>query len=109
MPEPSAGTESLSPDRVQLRAPWFSRRPASELLCNGSMQNKAVRFGSLEPAHVTLARQSLLPLVVVLTLAACVLALLSAAPTVATASADAQSPPQQAPPRRHPARQCHVD
>src|SRR5258706_4607141 len=73
MPETSAGTESLRQDAVRLRAPW-SNRPASELLCNGSMQNKAVRFGSLEPAHVTLARQSLLPLVVVLTLAACVLA-----------------------------------
>jgi putative colanic acid biosynthesis UDP-glucose lipid carrier transferase len=38
------------------------------------MQNKAVRFGSLEPAHVTLAKQSILPLVVVLTLGVCVLA-----------------------------------
>ena len=73
MPEISAGTESLPQDAAPLRAPW-SNRPASELLCNGSMQNKAVRFGSLEPAHVTLAKQSLLPLVVVVTLAACVLA-----------------------------------
>src|ERR1700688_4752168 len=73
MPDTSAGTESLSHHPDQLRAPW-SNRPASDLLCNGSMQNKAVRFGSLEPAHVTLAKQSLLPLVVVLTLAACVLA-----------------------------------
>jgi putative colanic acid biosynthesis UDP-glucose lipid carrier transferase len=38
------------------------------------MQNKAVRFGSLEPARITLAKQSILPLVVVLTLAICVLA-----------------------------------
>jgi putative colanic acid biosynthesis UDP-glucose lipid carrier transferase len=73
MSEISAGTESLSPDNARLRAPC-SNRPASELLCNGSMQNKAVRFGSLEPAHVTLAKQGLLPLVVVVTLAACVLA-----------------------------------
>jgi putative colanic acid biosynthesis UDP-glucose lipid carrier transferase len=73
MPETSAGTESLSHDSAQLRAPW-SNRTASELLCNGSMQNKAVRFGSLEPAHVTLAKQSVLPLVVVLALAICVLA-----------------------------------
>ena len=72
MPDTSAGTERLSHDRAQLRAPW-SDRPVSELLCNGSVQNKAVRFGSLEPAHVTLARQSILPSVVVLALAVCVL------------------------------------
>jgi putative colanic acid biosynthesis UDP-glucose lipid carrier transferase len=73
MSETSAGTEGLSPDRVQLRAPWFSRG-ASELPCNGSVQDKAVRFGSLEPARITLAKQTILPLVVVLALAACVLA-----------------------------------
>jgi len=73
MPETPAGTEILSHDAAQLRAPW-SNRPASELLCNGSMQDKAVRFGSLEPAHVTLAKQSILPLVVVLTLGVCVFA-----------------------------------
>src|ERR1700738_2686197 len=73
MPETSAGTESLSQDRVQLRTPW-SNRPASGLLCNGSVQNKAVRFGSLEAAHITLAKQSILPLVVVLALVVCVLA-----------------------------------
>jgi putative colanic acid biosynthesis UDP-glucose lipid carrier transferase len=73
MPETSAGAERLSHDRAQLRAPW-SNRPASELLCNGSVQNKAVRFGSLEPARVTLAKQNTLPLVVVFALAVCVLA-----------------------------------
>ncbi len=73
MPETSTGTERLSHDHAQLRAPW-SNRPASELLCNGSVQNKAVRFGSLEAAHVTLAKQTILPLVVVLALAVCVLA-----------------------------------
>src|SRR6267378_5384011 len=73
MPETSTGTERLSHDGAQLRAPW-SHRPASELLCNGSVQNKSVRFGSLEPARVTLAKQSVLPLVVVLALAVCVLA-----------------------------------
>src|SRR5712664_2551123 len=73
MPETSTATERLSHDHAQLRAPW-SNRPASELLCNGSVQNKAVRFGSLEAAHVTLARQTILPLVVVLALAVCVLA-----------------------------------
>jgi putative colanic acid biosynthesis UDP-glucose lipid carrier transferase len=73
MPETSAGTERLSRNRAQLRAPW-SDRLASGLLCNGSVQNKAVRFGSLEPVHVTLAKQSILPLVVVLALAVCVLA-----------------------------------
>src|SRR5258708_26359 len=73
MPETSAGTERLSHDSAELRAPW-SNRPASELLCDGSVQNKAVRFGSLEPAHVTLAKQYILPLVVVFALAVCVLA-----------------------------------
>src|SRR5258708_4969945 len=73
MPETSAGPERLSHDSPELRAPW-SNRPASELLCDGSVQNKAVRFGSLEPAHVTLAKQYILPLVVVLALAVCVLA-----------------------------------
>jgi putative colanic acid biosysnthesis UDP-glucose lipid carrier transferase len=73
MPETSAGAERLSHDRAQLRALW-SNRPASELLCNGSVQNKAVRFGSLETARVTLAKQNTLPLVVVFALAVCVLA-----------------------------------
>src|SRR6266404_4428544 len=72
MPETSAGTDRLSRDRY-LRAPWFNR-PASGLLCDGSVRNKAVRFGSLEPAHITLAKRSILPLVVVLALAVCVLA-----------------------------------
>src|SRR5260370_39968357 len=73
MPDTVGGKERLSDDCAQLRAPW-SDRPVSELLCNGSVQNKAVRFGSLEPAHVTLAKQSILPSVVVLALAVCVLA-----------------------------------
>ena len=66
------GTRRPPQDRVQTRPTWGSR-PASELLCNGSVQNKAVRFGSLEPAHITLAKQGILPLVVVLMLAVCVL------------------------------------
>jgi putative colanic acid biosysnthesis UDP-glucose lipid carrier transferase len=65
------GSGGLSEDPMPLLSPW-QRRPA-ELLGNGSVQNKAVRFGSLEPAHVILAKQSILPLVVVLTLALCVL------------------------------------
>jgi putative colanic acid biosysnthesis UDP-glucose lipid carrier transferase len=52
---------------------WSSARPAAELLCNGSLQNKTVRFGNLEPVHLTLAKQGSLPLVVVIMLAACVL------------------------------------
>ncbi len=51
-----------------------TRRSASQLLCNGSLQNKAVRFGSLEPGHVTVAKQSVLPSVVVVMLAVCALA-----------------------------------
>jgi putative colanic acid biosysnthesis UDP-glucose lipid carrier transferase len=73
MPDTPAGTGRLSEERLPLRSSR-SNRAASELLCNGSVQNKAVRFGSLEPTHVTLAKQGILPLAVVLTLAACVLA-----------------------------------
>jgi putative colanic acid biosysnthesis UDP-glucose lipid carrier transferase len=67
------GTRRPPQGRVQFRPRWGSR-PASELLCNGSVQNKVVRFGSLEPAHITLAKQGTLPLVVVVMLAVCVLA-----------------------------------
>jgi putative colanic acid biosynthesis UDP-glucose lipid carrier transferase len=73
MPDTPAGIGRLSEDLVQPRASR-SDRAASELLCNGSVQNKAVRFGSLEPVHVTFAKQGILPLTVVLALAVCVLA-----------------------------------
>jgi putative colanic acid biosynthesis UDP-glucose lipid carrier transferase len=73
MPDTPAGIGRLSEDLVQPRATRFDRA-ASELLCNGSVQNKAVRFGSLEPVHVTFAKQGILPLTVVLALAVCVLA-----------------------------------
>jgi putative colanic acid biosysnthesis UDP-glucose lipid carrier transferase len=72
MPDIPAGTGRLTEDPVTLHPAW-SKRATSELLCNGSLQNKAVRFGSLEPAHVTLTKQGALPLVVVLMLAVCVL------------------------------------
>jgi len=72
MSDTPAGTGCL-PDERALRSPGMPRT-ASELLCNGSLQNKAVRFGSLEPAHVTLAKQGILPLVVVAMLAVCALA-----------------------------------
>ena len=65
--------DHLSPDPPRFRSASF-RRPASSLLCNGSMQNKAVRFGNLDPAHVALVKRSILPAVVVLTLAICMLA-----------------------------------
>jgi putative colanic acid biosynthesis UDP-glucose lipid carrier transferase len=71
MPNTEASTGRLPEERLHLRsAP--SNRTASELLCNSSVQQKAVRFGSLEPAHLTLAKQSILPAVVVLNLALCV-------------------------------------
>jgi putative colanic acid biosysnthesis UDP-glucose lipid carrier transferase len=73
MPDTSTGTGSLSEERIPFQ-PLRSGRVASELLCNGSIQNKAVRFGSLELAHVTLAKQGILPLTVVLTLCGCMLA-----------------------------------
>jgi putative colanic acid biosysnthesis UDP-glucose lipid carrier transferase len=70
MPEVPASSGSLPHYRLRVRLPWLSRR-ASALICNGSVQNKIVRFGSLEPAHVTLAKQCILPSLVVLTLALC--------------------------------------
>ncbi len=69
MPEAPASSESLPQERLQ-RLPWLNRR-ASAPPGNGSVQNKIVRFGSLEPAHVTLASRSMLPAVAVLTLAGC--------------------------------------
>ena len=55
-------------DTPPLRLQWFKRR-TSALLGNGSIQNKAVRFGSLEPAHITLVKRSALPLLAVFVLA----------------------------------------
>jgi putative colanic acid biosysnthesis UDP-glucose lipid carrier transferase len=72
MPDTPTGTGRLSEDPLPFLPQW-RRLPAGDLLCKDSVQDKAVRFGSLEPAHVTLAKQSILPLVVVLMLALCVL------------------------------------
>jgi putative colanic acid biosynthesis UDP-glucose lipid carrier transferase len=44
---------------------FWSTGNHSTLLSNGSTQHKTVRFGTLEAAHVTIAKQSLLPCVVV--------------------------------------------
>jgi putative colanic acid biosynthesis UDP-glucose lipid carrier transferase len=55
-------------DTPPLRLPWFKRR-TSALLGNGSIQNKAVRFGTLEPAHITLVKRIALPLLAVMVLA----------------------------------------
>jgi putative colanic acid biosynthesis UDP-glucose lipid carrier transferase len=72
MTEVPASTGSLSPDEIPLQLNPHDER-TSALLCNGSVQNKAVRFGSLEPALLTLVKQSTLPLVTVLVLAICML------------------------------------
>ncbi len=72
MPDTRAGTESLAEENLPFRSAWLDPR-ASELLCNGSVQNKRVRFGSLEAAHVTLAKRSILPFVAALNLAICAL------------------------------------
>ncbi len=55
-------------DTPPLHLPWYRRR-TSALLGNGSIENKEVRFGTLEPAHVTLLKRSALPLLAVLVLA----------------------------------------
>lgn len=67
MPEAPASGQSLPQDTLPLKLPWLSRR-TSALICNGSIQNKTVRFGTLEPAHFTFAKHSALPCLVVLML-----------------------------------------
>ncbi len=73
MPDAPASRESLPHDRLPFRLPWLRRR-ASALLCNGSVQNKSVRFGSMDPAYVVLAKWCALPSLVVLMLAICTVA-----------------------------------
>ena len=68
-----ASTEDLARTRFPFPHAWFGDR-TSKLLCDGAVQNKAVRFGSLDAAHVMVAKQCILPFVVVLTLAICLLA-----------------------------------
>jgi len=70
MSEIPASHGSLSHDRLQGRLTWRGRR-ASSLIGGGSVADKAVRFGSLEAAQITLAKQGILPLIVVLMLAIC--------------------------------------
>jgi putative colanic acid biosysnthesis UDP-glucose lipid carrier transferase len=72
MAEVPASTGSLSGDELPLQLTPPNDWTGSPL-CNGSLQNKAVRFGSLEPALFTLAKRSALPLVIVLVLANCML------------------------------------
>jgi len=72
MPEIPANTERLAGSRFAFRQAWFGSR-TSKLLCDGAVQNKTVRFGSLESAHVTVAKQCILPFVAVLTLTICML------------------------------------
>ncbi len=72
MPETPASTESLTGNRLHFQRASSDSR-TSKLLCDGAVQNKVVRSGSLEAAHVTVARQCILPLVVVLSLAICML------------------------------------
>jgi putative colanic acid biosysnthesis UDP-glucose lipid carrier transferase len=72
MPEAQASTESLSGSELALQPLEQSGR-VTALLDNGSVQSKAVRFGSQEPAALTLIKSNLLPLSVVLMLAVCAL------------------------------------
>jgi putative colanic acid biosynthesis UDP-glucose lipid carrier transferase len=72
MLETPASTESLPDKRLRFPPQWFGSG-TSELLSNGAVHKKTVRFGSLDSAHVTVAKQIIFPLVVVLTLAVCVL------------------------------------
>ena len=71
MSEAPASSESLPQYRSRLRLPWLLHRRASELIGDGSVQHKTVRFGNLEPTYITLVKRSILPSLVVLTLALC--------------------------------------
>ncbi|MDP9083904.1 MAG: undecaprenyl-phosphate glucose phosphotransferase [Pseudomonadota bacterium] len=62
----------MSPERVlpePTPAPVSLRRLVPPLLSSGSPQDKMVRFGSVESAHITLAKQCILPAIVVTMLA----------------------------------------
>jgi putative colanic acid biosynthesis UDP-glucose lipid carrier transferase len=72
MLETPASTESLRDHRLQFPPQW-SATGASGSLSNEAIQKKSVRFGSLDPAHVTVAKQSIFPVAAVLALALCVL------------------------------------
>ena len=67
-----ANTEYPPDDPLQFAPQWFGRDTPG-LLSNEAIQKKTVRFGSLDPAHVIVAKQSILPVVAVVTLALCVL------------------------------------
>ena len=72
MADSSGNTARLSSDELQVHLEQSNGR-SSPLLCNGSVRNKAVRFGSFEPAHFTLVKQSTLPVVTIVVLCACML------------------------------------
>src|SRR5450755_4905445 len=72
MAEIPASTESSPVNQLRVRRTDINHRAAAPI-CNGSPRNKVVRFGSLEPAQVTILKQCTLPLVAVLTLAICTL------------------------------------
>jgi putative colanic acid biosysnthesis UDP-glucose lipid carrier transferase len=71
MAEVSVSTGSLPSSELQL-LDHTSRQP-SPPLCSGTVQAKAVRFGSLDSAHLTLVKRTCLPLVTVLVLVNCTL------------------------------------
>ncbi|MGC2221077.1 MAG: hypothetical protein WA624_01225, partial [Methylocella sp.] len=71
MVEVPAGTGAVSSNEIPLGvAPKLDR--SSSQVPGASMQHKAVRLGNIEPARLTLVKQSILPLVSVLVLAVCV-------------------------------------
>lgn len=71
MAEVPATAGSLSPGEMAL--PRHPQGERSSPPIDGSMQHKTVRFGSLEPVLITLAKQVTLPLATILVLAVCML------------------------------------
>jgi putative colanic acid biosysnthesis UDP-glucose lipid carrier transferase len=72
MSEASASSGSLSGNEIPLQPGWA--KLGSSSLSGGSVQHKTVRFGSLEPALLTLVKHNALPLTVVGMLTLCALA-----------------------------------
>lgn len=70
MPDTQSSTGSLPASELHSPLREIDHR-GSALICNGSLQNKAVRFGSLEPALITLLKRSTRPLIAILTLGLC--------------------------------------
>ncbi len=72
MPVNPAVKDGLLQRTMRGHAGWLRSR-TSALLARNSTQHVSVRFGNVEPANITLVRQTVLPAIVVAVLAVCML------------------------------------